>query len=1095
MRTSKYGRASGGIIVFIKNSVAAGITRVLQDFEFAVSFELNSDFFHTECDLLFMFLYLPPLGSPRYTYEKNGIEILRQKIEEVKVCYPSHKLVLVGDLNARIGQEVDFIVDDGVEGMPNMDWYTKSEFNIPRQSRDLTVNTFGKTLLTLCKETNMCVLNGRSTRDPFGEFTYVSEQGQSVIDYIVTEINMFDKWLDFEVLKCDVSNHFPVTVKVKYWKEVTEPIIETTGLKQQIRIRWRDEYKDAFVTRLCDDVANSTLNDFQEILEENVNDAVKMLVDIYQRAAEQMVLKRSKSVSRVQNSQPEWWDRECDEAKRNKSVKLNSYRRSGSVYELNEFKEARTIFRRLCKRKIYVYKDRLRSDVDRSSCSPNEFWKIIKQLSNKRTNGPNIKADEWFMYFKRLLNQKVNIDLDFEQNVRQHLSDYENVGNVNEDANVLNEEITNEEILKCIQSLKIGKAAGEDGITAEMMRVSQDLVISHLKLLFNRILNTGVYPAQWSQAVLCPLHKIGSMTNPENFRGISLLSVIGKIFSKVINTRLIQWAESNNLQHEEQAGYKKGYSTVDQIFILQSLAQKYLCRPKGRYYVLLIDFSKAFDTIPHFLLWHKLINSGVQGKILRVLRSMYAQLKTCVRTPSGLTDFFACDIGIRQGCVLSPFLFALYIGELTDMMKRSGCQGVYLDENAPNVMILLFADDIVQGANTVGRLQKMINVLAEFCTKWGMKINLLKTKILVFRRGGIVKQTERWYFMGKPIEVVSFYKYLGIMFTPKLKWTLAKKTLASQASKALGLLYMYSYKCGHLPVNVMVKLFDSMVVPILLYGSEIWGSEYSESIENVQITFLKRILGVGTTTTNAVVLSEVGRYPLAIVYYKKCIQFWLKLLQMPENRLPRSCYSVLKTLDENGKWTWVTSVRNLLHELGFGYVWTAQGVGNENVFLSVFEERVREHFATNLTHTIQNSSKTAVYSTFKCVWGQEVYLQSVTILKHRVALSRLRLANHPLMIECGRHLNIEVAERVCALCGKMGYCVLEDEYHLVMCCPSYAGLREHYLGIHLPDKEHVQYCHFINLMSSQNIAIQQSLAAYVYHALSSRKSQVSLLFQ
>ena len=154
-------------------------------------------------------------------------------------------------------------------------------------------------------------------------------------------------------------------------------------------------------------------------------------------------------------------------------------------------------------------------------------------------------------------------------------------------------------------------------------------------------------------------------------------------------------AEAEGMFHEEQAGYRKGYSTVQHVFVLQSLAHKYLSKKKGRYYVLFVDFSKAFDTIPHFLLWFKLLNSGIGGKGL----SMYSQLKSCVRTPEGLTEFFECKIGTRQGCVLSPLLFVLYIGELVDMMKQNGCQGIYIDENAPNIMILLFTDDIVQGSD------------------------------------------------------------------------------------------------------------------------------------------------------------------------------------------------------------------------------------------------------------------------------------------------------------------------------------------------------------------------------------------------------------
>ena len=97
---------------------------------------------------------------------------------------------------------------------------------------------------------------------------------------------------------------------------------------------------------------------------------------------------------------------------------------------------------------------------------------------------------------------------------------------------------------------------------------------------------------------------------------------MGKIFTKLLKNRVVRWEDDNGLQYEEQAGYKKGYSTIDNMFTLQSLVQKYISKEKGRYYVLFIDFSKAFDMIPHSLLWYKLIKSGIHGRTLNVLRDM-----------------------------------------------------------------------------------------------------------------------------------------------------------------------------------------------------------------------------------------------------------------------------------------------------------------------------------------------------------------------------------------------------------------------------------------------------------------------------------------
>ena len=158
--------------------------------------------------------------------------------------------------------------------------------------------------------------------------------------------------------------------------------------------------------------------------------------------------------------------------------------------------------------------------------------------------------------------------------------------------------------------------------------------------------------------------------------------------------------------------------------------------------------------------------------------------------------------------MLSPFLFSFYIGELVQMLNDSGCEGTFVNEDFTDIKILLYADDIATGGDSVGRLQRIINEIERFCDLWGLLLNKTKSKLVVFSRGGIVKNIEKWYFKGKEIEVVSMYKYLGLIFTPKLNWSLARKTLASQANKALGLLYMYNKRCGGLPVNINCELFD-----------------------------------------------------------------------------------------------------------------------------------------------------------------------------------------------------------------------------------------------------------------------------------------------
>ena len=144
---------------------------------------------------------------------------------------------------------------------------------------------------------------------------------------------------------------------------------------------------------------------------------------------------------------------------------------------------------------------------------------------------------------------------------------------------------------------------------------------------------------------------------------------------------------------------------------------------------------------------------------------------------------------------------------------------------------------------------------------------------MVFRNGGPLRKNEKWYFDKQRLEVVNGYKYLGAFFTPKLSWTQCQKTLAAQAQKGINLLRRYDYKCNVLPVNMQFELFDKMIAPILLYGSEVWGFYITEHIEKVQNKFCRFVLSVPKNAPTLAVLAETGRYPMYTQYYKRCVKY------------------------------------------------------------------------------------------------------------------------------------------------------------------------------------------------------------------------------
>ena len=245
---------------------------------------------------------------------------------------------------------------------------------------------------------------------------------------------------------------------------------------------------------------------------------------------------------------------------------------------------------------------------------------------------------------------------------------------------------------------------------------------------------------------------------------------------------------------------------------------------------------------------------------------------------------------------------------------------------------------------------------------------------------------------------------------------MTKETLAKQAIKACINILKVQKHFGHFHYKDAFKLFDAMVVPIICYSSEIWGYQYSKVIEKVQVYFCKRICLLNRNVPDALALSECGRYPLSVVYMTRCIKYWIKLTRMPNHRYPGQCYSMLRRFDDAGKKTWTSYIRLLLFENGFGYVWLSNEVGDELNFINIFKQRLKDCAIQKLRTQIETSPKSLHYRHFKSALNPERYLSMNIAYSYKKALSNFRCSGHCLMIEKGRHVNIDRDYRFCPLC-------------------------------------------------------------------------------
>ena len=706
-------------------------------------------------DILFAGIYLPPENSRVYELYngKDGISLLEDTLSMFMNEYGELSVLLFGDFNSRIGDSLDYIVDDSTDYLLMEDAYEQDTFCLKRETKDDTCNSFGLSLLDLCKLFNVHVLNGRTESDPHGELTFISNIGCSQIDLGIASTELFDNGIDFSVLQHQIeiidSDHLPIALKVPCQNVIQYQNDNSIVVQESSKVFWKSENKELYLSRLVDERSEQFIMQFCKCIDDdNVNDAVLHIVALLKYAAEPMIQK-TYSANPV-TKKVVWWDKDLENLKQTRNKLLTKFRRNKNDTLLQKYLQSKKDFRLLVKQKKTDYHEQTykRLLVAMESNNNKLLWRTLKPMHKNVRMKCQISARQWFDYFSTLLNINVEIDSKHETNVNSTLSEHlfycELCDNSADD--ILNSVITLEEIEKCILDMPCGKAPGPDGLCIELFKCNINYFAPLFLELFNKVLKTGIFPDSWCEAIICPLYKGGTKTDQNNYRGISLLNVMGKCFTKICNNRLVQWATINEKYNEAQAGYRKGYSTMDQIFTLQALVQKYLSKKGGRFYIFYVDMSKAFDRISHSCLFYRLITEGIHGRFLYVLMNMYEKLKSSVQVDCGFTSYFDCKTGTRQGCMLSPFIFSLYLNELINSLNKTG---IYLSETYPCVNILLYADDIAICANTVGNLQSQINCLDAFCKKWGMKVNLSKSKVMVFRNGGIVRFNEKCFFSRK----------------------------------------------------------------------------------------------------------------------------------------------------------------------------------------------------------------------------------------------------------------------------------------------------------------------------------------------------------
>lgn len=593
------------------------------------------------------------------------------------------------------------------------------------------------------------------------------------------------------------------------------------------------------------------------------------------------------------------------------------------------------------------------------------------------------------------------------------------------------------------------------------------------------------FPEVWAEGLRSAIYKAGSRNVVGNYRGITILTIFGKIFEILVHNRMSFVNEAFLKIDQFNGGFLKGSRTADNMFILNGLIERQLAIGK-QLYVCFVDFSKAFDLVNRHILFYKLIQSGWSGRVIDTMRNFYEKTYFRVNVKGLLSPPIPNHIGVNQGGNASGLMFRKYLADLCDYLHKE--VGVCIG----NIIIahLLWADDLILFSDTVKGLQRQLDGLYKFCCDNMMIVNELKTKVMVFG-SGCKEVCVR--FNGKVLECVKQYKYVGNLVTSirKRNEDVLRdnyKYLGGKARQAIFALFKRLKGTGTLPINIMLFLFESLIKPILAYGSEIWGCKVraTEMMDKVFLWYSRTLLKVKQTTSNTIVFGEVGMLPPSIACHMQTLCYYNRLRLMNDDCLVKKVFNELQRLESVGINTWVTSVRELALR---NQIDIDHGI-NPRYFKTNCKLLLRHNFVNNWQSHLNDEIHNPIlrtYTLYKSEFGMEPYLIMIHKHKHRIAFTKLRSNSHTLGIERGRYTKPKtpVEQRLCPVCR-----LVDTEKHFMLQCSINQTERiELFRKIKTSNPEFFNlsiHSQFTSLMSSKNEQILNWIGKFIYRSFIKR---------
>ena len=1056
-RNKYIGRNIKGVSVYCKENIPdMNVEEVINERGNILILKLSNRNWTDIDELFVIFCYKEDRESKFKT--KNYFDNVKQHI----VNHKMKDVMIVGDLNGRIGKLND-----------------NRQLNLtPRKSDDLMINGQGKEIIDFCNETALLIANGRLENGNCTYFTLHNEETKkSVIDYLIISQSLIHDISNFEIHEpVPYTDHAPMIIdfflnlKQNTGSKVVKPTMKRTHRENKNPYKWNE----LNATNFDNDIFKANcqnLNDKLKNEQLSTKEIYSALIESKDKATSKnkLLFKANKVV----------YSEDVRKCRQNYKQRVDSYKRNNNDKNLLELLKAKKEYNTKLKYERRKNKA-LKLEELKNAKEVNDsrkYWQLIKQNQPKRKRAKtNLSANDFKSQIeKRDLETNDATELHVISNQNDYVEREPNKTKNKNENEILNAEITIEELVKTVKAMHNSKSSGPDGIVYEILKNNIQEIALILTKLFNDIQTDGSIP--WEQSWVIPIYKNGEKDCLSSYRCINLSSCIEKLLTKIINNRLTKWVEKHEIINIEQTGFRKGNSVIDNILLLKEIIRTYQ-NTKRPLYICFVDLSKAFDSIPLSKLKAKLRASLPESRLLSLIMRLLDNKTYKVLHSGEETQSFKLNNGVPQGDSLSPTLFCLYINDFLCALH----QNVHIIEPASlgdvEIASAVYADDILLMSQSQEGIIKQIKLLQKFCSENGLKINYNKTKIMIKNTAESSKYKHLQLCSDNKnynIEVVDNYKYLGMWIDTKKTNKCHIEHLAKTGKKSSFMTTKALKEFGQINGKLLRDTFNMLTLSKLKYCGELCFRDNLTNLNQIQYQFYKRFCHLKITTPNYCLIGEFGIQPMEFHFYKAALRYWLRLLATDERNLIKRTYRQIQSNIEEGCYrnTWCYNLKKLLYELKLEDLWTNQSTIDKSNYKRhqiVVNIRLMEHFREVWIKSAKHSHKGLDYLELS-MFNSEMkpYLNFIINDKSIIQMLKLRSGNHTLSVETDRYRNRRsYNERICNLCNTQK---IQDVFHVIVECPKFEKQRNADLSFLTNYNKTELYCRLNSISRKQLKAI------------------------